>query len=179
MCNRIAILILGGMALAFSSNFAQADIVFNYSLTDGSYSPVISGDPGILTGTFTFDATTVQITSAAVQLSGYALPLTDISFQGSQGLNSDYLFRIVNNEGRFGGGLDTLSLLLNGLPVKINPDSIIQIGPDSLPAVQGTFFAATVPEPSTWAMLLIGFAGIGFAGYRKRRQYTFAPTAVM
>jgi PEP-CTERM motif len=25
-----------------------------------------------------------------------------------------------------------------------------------------------VPEPSTWAMLLIGFAGIGFAGYRRR-----------
>jgi hypothetical protein len=28
---------------------------------------------------------------------------------------------------------------------------------------------ASVPEPSTWAMLLIGFAGIGFAGYRKSR----------
>ena len=23
-----------------------------------------------------------------------------------------------------------------------------------------------VPEPSTWAMMLIGFAGLGFAGYR-------------
>jgi hypothetical protein len=33
--------------------------------------------------------------------------------------------------------------------------------------------AAPVPEPSTWAMLLIGFAGIGFASYRKvRRQIT-------
>jgi PEP-CTERM motif len=26
---------------------------------------------------------------------------------------------------------------------------------------------ALVPEPSTWAMLLIGFAGLGFAGYRR------------
>jgi hypothetical protein len=26
----------------------------------------------------------------------------------------------------------------------------------------------TVPEPSTWAMLLIGFAGIGFASYKRR-----------
>jgi hypothetical protein len=27
-----------------------------------------------------------------------------------------------------------------------------------------------VPEPATWAMLLLGFAGIGFAGYWTRRQ---------
>lgn len=28
---------------------------------------------------------------------------------------------------------------------------------------------ATIPEPSTWAMMSIGFAGLGFAAYRKRR----------
>ena len=28
----------------------------------------------------------------------------------------------------------------------------------------------TVPEPSTWAMMLIGFAGLGFAGYRASRK---------
>ena len=27
----------------------------------------------------------------------------------------------------------------------------------------------TVPEPSTWAMMLLGFAGVGFAGYRRAR----------
>jgi choice-of-anchor C domain-containing protein len=26
-----------------------------------------------------------------------------------------------------------------------------------------------VPEPATWAMMLLGFAGLGFAGYRKAR----------
>jgi hypothetical protein len=29
--------------------------------------------------------------------------------------------------------------------------------------------ARSVPEASTWAMLLLGFAGLGFAGYRARR----------
>jgi hypothetical protein len=27
-----------------------------------------------------------------------------------------------------------------------------------------------VPEPSTWAMMLVGFAGLGFAGYRASRK---------
>ena len=27
-----------------------------------------------------------------------------------------------------------------------------------------------VPEPSTWAMMVLGFAGLGFAGYRKARK---------
>jgi hypothetical protein len=28
----------------------------------------------------------------------------------------------------------------------------------------------TAPEPSTWAMMVVGFAGLGFAGYRKKRK---------
>ena len=30
--------------------------------------------------------------------------------------------------------------------------------------------ACAVPEPSTWAMLLLGFAGLGFVGYRQTRR---------
>jgi hypothetical protein len=32
-----------------------------------------------------------------------------------------------------------------------------------------TLGATAVPEASTWAMMLIGFAGLGYAGYRRRR----------
>jgi hypothetical protein len=31
-----------------------------------------------------------------------------------------------------------------------------------------------VPEPSTWAMMLLGFVGLGFAGYRQRQKLTGA-----
>lgn len=34
---------------------------------------------------------------------------------------------------------------------------------------QGISQASAVPEPSTWAMMLIGFAGIGFAGLRRAK----------
>jgi PEP-CTERM motif len=41
----------------------------------------------------------------------------------------------------------------------VNADSFtLQIGP-----------ASVIPEPSTWAMMLLGFAGLGLAGWRRRR----------
>jgi unsaturated chondroitin disaccharide hydrolase len=32
------------------------------------------------------------------------------------------------------------------------------------------YSSSAVPEPSTWAMMLVGFAGLGFAGYRTSRK---------
>jgi PEP-CTERM motif len=67
-----------------------------------------------------------------------------------------------------GGGLYygptwTISLqLLSGEPPASTGLAIDQISVN----------VALVPEPSTWAMLLIGFAGIGFAAYRKRNLVT-------
>ena len=37
-----------------------------------------------------------------------------------------------------------------------------------------TGFTVAVPEPSTWAMMVVGFAGLGFAGYRGARRSTAA-----
>ena len=55
----------------------------------------------------------------------------------------------------------------------LDPDWL-RVGSDIVGA--GAFNAAfsltgnTVPEPSTWAMMLLGFAGLGFAGWRHARQ---------
>ena len=37
--------------------------------------------------------------------------------------------------------------------------------------------SAAIPEPSTWAMMLLGFAGLGFAGYRRARVGHTTPRA--
>ena len=55
----------------------------------------------------------------------------------------------------------------------LDPDWL-RVGTDIVGA--GTFNAAfslsgsVIPEPSTWAMMLVGFAGLGYAGWRRARQ---------
>jgi hypothetical protein len=39
-------------------------------------------------------------------------------------------------------------------------------------SVLGNAFSVMIPEPSTWAMMLLGFAGMGFVGYRARQAAT-------
>jgi hypothetical protein len=36
--------------------------------------------------------------------------------------------------------------------------------------VNGMLVTGAVPEPSTWAMILLGFFGLGYAGYRESRE---------
>jgi hypothetical protein len=39
----------------------------------------------------------------------------------------------------------------------------------------GTFNISAVPEPSTWAMMILGFAGIGFLAHRRAQKARLAP----
>jgi hypothetical protein len=39
--------------------------------------------------------------------------------------------------------------------------------------VLGTAIGSAVPEPSTWAMMILGFAAVGFMAYRRKSRSTF------
>ena len=36
---------------------------------------------------------------------------------------------------------------------------------------------SAVPEPSTWAMMILGFAGVGFMAYRQKQNKSVLATA--
>jgi hypothetical protein len=58
-----------------------------------------------------------------------------------------------------------------GSTVFLPGDEILQ-GPAGSQAFTNT--AGAVPEASTWAMMLAGFAALGYTGYRKARQAAVA-----
>jgi hypothetical protein len=55
--------------------------------------------------------------------------------------------------------------------IQIDPTFLAQyaFGTFSLVFSSNVNLSSTIPEPSTWAMMLLGLAALGFAGYRKSR----------
>ena len=53
------------------------------------------------------------------------------------------------------------------LQLTLNPGAFVGVQSISMDAV-----SSAVPEPGTWAMMGLGFAGLGFAGWRKKSQRT-------
>ena len=74
-------------------------------------------------------------------------------------------------------------IIVNGAQIftgSLVNDDVIDLGSNFGPNIDltingfGTFVIGgvveAVPEPSTWALMLLGFAGIGYAGYRRARE---------
>jgi hypothetical protein len=69
----------------------------------------------------------------------------------------------------------TVSTTNAGDTVVLIQDHNAGLGPHVNGSGAGTFGAvAPVPEPSTWAMMILGFAGVGFMAYRRRKSAAFA-----
>ncbi len=65
-----------------------------------------------------------------------------------------------------------------------NTTTVSTVDFDFIPSVGGgadltfTLIGSAIPEPSTWAMMLLGFTGLGFASLRSARKLTEAVVAV-
>ncbi len=86
-------------------------------------------------------------------------------------------------------GVEVLDVTFGSLAIAESffRDDVIDLGADFGPNIDLTFgytliadgpggfgfdlaVGGAVPEPSTWAMMLVGFAGLGFAGYRSTQR---------
>jgi hypothetical protein len=106
------------------------------------------------------------------------LGTTILSENGAGSSTFDFSFRGDLLLGVVAGGF--VSVALNGdyfLSESVGDNTVINLGSIFGPNIdltiegEGTFaFGGAVPEPATWAMMLIGFAGLGYAGWRAQRN---------
>jgi hypothetical protein len=65
--------------------------------------------------------------------------------------------------------IDTLTPAVNPFSLTIG----VAITRDTAGTSTGDFNMSAVPEPSTWAMMVLGFVGVGFMAYRRRSKSKF------
>ena len=100
-------------------------------------------------------------------------PYTDIVWQnlslGGLFHTPDDMFVVVGNpSAQAYSGDESAPTFLTGTYPGMN----IGTGADATVVISSSGPPSTVPEPSTWAMMLVGFAGLAFAGYRASRKRT-------
>jgi hypothetical protein len=178
--------ILTACILSVTAGAAKADVIqaFDVSGTDriwvstvvcspASLCPVFS--PGTFSGHLTVDFSTNTVLAANI-IAGSQIPsqnwtlltpsvLPDISLPNTFGFGTMSLFiNLANN---------TVAGATNGPNCSGNGGCAAYIS-----QMEGTL-TPSVPEPATWAMLLIGFAGIGAMSYRRKRAHVLnAPTTI-
>jgi PEP-CTERM motif-containing protein len=103
---------------------------------------------GLLNFAFGANQATPTVTNGSNPAGGTGVPNFFVSFYDQFG-----------NLGALSGSSGVIAFDDGGSPADADYDDLV-VG----------FNVSAVPEPTTWAMMLLGFAGIGFLAYRRRPQ---------
>jgi hypothetical protein len=95
--------------------------------------------------------------------SGNCQPIDNLLY-----LNSPYVDQFGIG---FAGAPLPISFVVFAPPIAVDP---MRVEIFDLNLLDPGSFAPTVPEPSTWAMMILGFAGIGAMTYRRRKSAMLA-----
>jgi hypothetical protein len=129
----------------------------------------LAGDPSITISSLTAGFTQVSGSSVSAPPFGsfdYALSCTGCGAGFGGGISGPLSFVLSSNA----GALTPSSLIFdtyNGNSIFFSSDLVISNGNTGN---AGATLTAAVPEPSTWAMLILGFSGIGFMAYRRKSK---------
>jgi hypothetical protein len=133
-----------------------------------------------LTGSVTFDLANVSdnlpVDNIWLELTGLSPSgpeaTLSISADGSQFTGDTALDPVELDSGLI---LQDFGLILQPNPSAEQIVFTFSVAPGTYDVINSVQIATqSVPEPSTWAMLLAGFAGLGLAGYRARRSTSSA-----
>jgi hypothetical protein len=134
-----------------------------WTLSDGTWSLDYTLQAGLIGDTYTvpgwdFGETTIGLRNLTGEVNAngtvtFFATTSTTSGSGDNGADPNEIVKITDVLG------DTSLPTSEKFSVFDGPDAGLRYG--------GVAFAAA-PEPSTWAMLLLGFGGLGFVGYRKR-----------
>ena len=120
----------------------------------GSGSEIVWSISGLTPGTYTLSFNEVgSLIVPAETFSVSAFGSSPVSFTPGSSYTTQTLSFVASASS---GDIDFVGVAVNG-----NQASAI----DNL-------IVAPVPEPSTWAMMILGFAGVGFMAYRRRNKTT-------
>ena len=161
------------LLLTLAATAARADVITTYT-----FSGTTTDFGGTITGSFQIDQTTYDYNTNK----GYVAGSSTIMVSGDSIAGVNGLYDLF--QGFLGGSIDFENSAHSIFTFPIGGNPPIQTGSISVAAAYistadgeystvtgGDLIASTpttgVPEPSTWAMMLIGFAGLGFAGYRR------------
>ncbi len=176
----------GGVAHA-----ATVDVAVYKDFTDTGSGVSVSGAPaatgsfGVTSQEFVYNWTTGGTVGGYNQNDAFAAIFTGAISTATAGaydfgLDTDdagYLFidgKLAISLGGAHGqewGSTTLNLAAGTHSFRIEYDNVYCCDATTVLAIhQGAAFAASAPEPATWAMFGLGFVGVGLLGYRRTRR---------
>lgn len=180
---KIAFALAGAAALALGSTAANATALVLTTTTTPSVTPPQSGtfgnsfnpaSPGLFTDVYNFTLTGNSLANGSlISVSLAGGNTIDFTCQTCSVLMDGTAFTLQSQGNLDVFTLDPLSLSTGPHAITINGN--ITSGPTA--SYSGTVnFNLPLPEPATWAMMLLGFAGIGLA-MRSRRRPVLAQVA--
>jgi hypothetical protein len=97
----------------------------------------------------------------------------DATGQFSAYVNGDLAFSIpdLNSITRFSGPNNIIYFFIDDFQSLATHPTQLEAGSGFIDSITVQVFPSAVPEPSTWAMMLIGFVGLGFAFRQSRRKF--------
>jgi hypothetical protein len=175
MINAKQVLAVGALALLIASSPAKASPVMPAGLPNVSFNPSISDaqiEPEapetlsvVLSATSGADAKLIGLSGTLEFFAGNGQTF-DFTISGTSGTFS-HIFTYSTP------GIYDASYSFNGVSNEIANSGYTLPDPQTVNK-EGEFakitILAPVPEPSTWAMMILGFMGLGLMGYRRRKR---------